>query len=71
MSKVSQQPTPPFPAQAQSKPGKESELDPRPRYEAPLYRGSGKLQGQVALITGADSGIGRAVAVLFAREGRA
>jgi hypothetical protein len=49
MSRVrAQQPTPPFLAQAQPKPGKESEMDPRPRYQAPLYRGSGKLQGQAA-----------------------
>lgn len=57
------------PAQHQARPGTESELVPQPRYDAPDYRGSGKLEGMVALITGADSGIGRAVAVLYAREG--
>jgi NAD(P)-dependent dehydrogenase (short-subunit alcohol dehydrogenase family) len=62
-------PETPLPKQHLEKPGRESELEPRPQYQAPEYRGSGKLEGMVALITGADSGIGRAVAVLYAREG--
>ncbi|HZY20555.1 MAG TPA: SDR family oxidoreductase [Ramlibacter sp.] len=58
-----------LPAQHLPKPGLEADMELRPRFEAPDYRGSGKLQGMTALITGGDSGIGRAVAVLFAREG--
>ncbi|MEW6708151.1 MAG: SDR family oxidoreductase, partial [Pseudomonadota bacterium] len=58
-----------LPAQHLDKPGLEAELQLRPRFMAPDYKGSGKLQDMAALITGGDSGIGRAVAVLYAREG--
>jgi NAD(P)-dependent dehydrogenase (short-subunit alcohol dehydrogenase family) len=57
------------PQQQECRPGLESEMTPRPRAEDPGYRGSGKLQEKVSMIRGGDSGIGRAVAIAFAREG--
>jgi NAD(P)-dependent dehydrogenase (short-subunit alcohol dehydrogenase family) len=64
-----EQPRPPFPAEKLDKPGLEAELEPKPHFQAKEYRPAGKLVGKKALITGGDSGIGRAVALIFAREG--
>jgi len=59
----------PFPEQQQQPPGSTDAMEPRPDHGEQSYRGSGKLTGKVALITGADSGIGKAVAIAYAREG--
>lgn len=64
-----QRPTPPFKEQQQAYPGTTDAMQPRPDHGEDSYKGSGRLQGKTALITGADSGIGRAVAIAFAREG--
>lgn len=59
-----------FPPQhQQQQPGRQSQMNPQPQEQRPEYRGSGKLQGKIAIITGGDSGIGRAVAIAFAQEG--
>jgi NAD(P)-dependent dehydrogenase (short-subunit alcohol dehydrogenase family) len=68
-TRTKKQPRPPFPRQHQRRPGLESQLNPPPRFSAAEYAGSGVLFNKVALITGGDSGIGRAAAVLCAREG--
>src|SRR5690348_11962545 len=62
-------PTPPQPEQQQSPPGQTREMDPKPDHGERSYKGSGRLMNKAAVITGADSGIGRAVAIAFAREG--
>ena len=58
-----------MPEQQQSPPAHEAEMTPRPDHGEESYRGCGKLEGKVAVVTGADSGIGRAVAIAYAREG--
>ena len=68
-TRVKKQPKPPFPRQHQRRPGIEADITPAPRFSATDYAGSGVLFNKVALITGGDSGIGRAAAVLCAREG--
>lgn len=62
-------PKPPYPGQAQPMPGSTSGMDPRPDHGETTYKGSGRLSGKKAVITGGDSGIGRAAAIAFAREG--
>ena len=69
MASPPKEPTPPFTPQSQEPPGLDSAMDPPPKYAGKAYKASGKLEGQAALVTGGDSGIGRSVAVLFAREG--
>src|SRR5213082_843368 len=69
MFMAAEYPKPPYPSQKQPMPGSTQKMDPRPDHGETSYRGSGRLRSKRAVITGGDSGIGRAVAIAYAREG--
>jgi hypothetical protein len=66
---VAEYPKPPYPSQRLLMPGSTAKMDPRPDHGEQTYKGSGRLKGMKAVITGGDSGIGRAIAIAYAREG--